>query len=158
MGIRNTREYTAWKAAVFERDGYACQKCGATYRPPATSYVPIDGGGIQIEYHKGLSIHAHHVKQIALFPELATDIGNGVTLCENCHYETYRDMKRPGNGDRLLLTFTQAERAALDGFLLSGNVSPSKAFLFAARYILEEIRAGRMNLTKAGLFPGSRGN
>jgi 5-methylcytosine-specific restriction endonuclease McrA len=154
MEIRNTLEYAAWKAAVLCRDNYTCQKCGAAYKPTVTKAVPIEGGGIRLERHKGLSIHAHHIKQVALFPELATDIGNGVTLCEHCHYETYKDMKRPGTGDRLCLSFTQKERAAIDSYLLNKGASPSAAFLFAARYVLQEIEAGRLVMSKAGLFPG----
>lgn len=53
----------AWRAAVFERDGYCCQRCGQV----------------------GIDIQAHHVRPVARHPELANDIENGVTLCAPCH-------------------------------------------------------------------------
>jgi len=50
---------------VRERDG-ACVKCGST------------------EY-----LHAHHVKPKSLFPELAKDPNNGITLCAKHHREAH---------------------------------------------------------------------
>lgn len=51
-----------WRKAVFERDNYTCQQCGK----------------------KG-DIHAHHIKPLAKFPDLALDVDNGLTLCVTCH-------------------------------------------------------------------------
>ena len=51
-----------WRIAVFARDGYACQTCGAKGR-----------------------IHAHHVQPFATVPALRFDVANGQTLCESCH-------------------------------------------------------------------------
>lgn len=50
------------KRAAFERDGYKCQICGS---------------------QKDLC--GHHVKEKALYPELAYEVSNIITLCKYCH-------------------------------------------------------------------------
>ncbi len=58
-----------WKAikkAVFVRDGYACQRCGA--HPTG---------------HKEL--HTHHIKAWKRAPSLRFDTENITTLCRKCH-------------------------------------------------------------------------
>jgi hypothetical protein len=59
---RCSPEYRAWQKAVFERDGFRCRRCSE--------------GGL---------IHAHHVLPFATYPALRFDVGNGETLCYNCH-------------------------------------------------------------------------
>ena len=59
-----------WQQAVKERDNFACQHCSTTKQ-----------------------LHAHHVKPKAAFPDLALDIGNGITLCKACHLNEHRRMK-----------------------------------------------------------------
>lgn len=59
---RNMPEYIEWRTAVFERDNYTCQSCGAKGR-----------------------MNAHHIKSWSSFPELRFDINNGITLCFDCH-------------------------------------------------------------------------
>lgn len=63
-------EYKAWRKKVFERDGYACQKCG-------------------IKTGKGQAVYltAHHIKSFAKYPDLRFVVANGLTLCELCHCE-----------------------------------------------------------------------
>lgn len=61
---RRRVEYKDWRNAVFERDGYACQKCGD---------------------RTGGNLRAHHIKRFADFPELRFEVGNGLTLCHTCH-------------------------------------------------------------------------
>lgn len=63
MRVRNSIEYKAWRSAVFERDGYACVKCGVA----------------------GRKLEADHIKPFAQFPELRLDVSNGQTLCYWCH-------------------------------------------------------------------------
>ena len=58
-------DYINWREAVFARDNFTCQHCGAS------DYVT-----------------AHHIKSFAHYPELRFDIQNGLTLCETCHSKT----------------------------------------------------------------------
>jgi hypothetical protein len=93
--IRALLEYKLWRSAIFERDNYTCQECGAR-----------SGNG------KAIILHADHIKMFnIIFNEflqeynqfspyedretllrLATtykffwDINNGQTLCNECHY------------------------------------------------------------------------
>lgn len=60
---RKTAEYKAWRTAVFERDDYTCQSCGA----------------------RGVELHADHIRPFSRFPELRLNLENGRTLCVPCH-------------------------------------------------------------------------
>ncbi len=71
---RYSPEYTEWRKAVFVRDGKKCTESG----------------------EKG-SLHAHHIKHYAAFPELRLEVSNGITLCRNCHSE-----KHPERRDAIL--------------------------------------------------------
>lgn len=59
---RNTYKYRLWREAVYARDRYTCQQCGA----------------------KG-EIQAHHIKSWEKHPKLRFEVANGVTLCQTCH-------------------------------------------------------------------------
>ncbi len=63
-----SREYKAWRKAVFERDHYTCQRCGD---------------------NKGGNLRAHHIKPYSDFPELRHEVSNGITLCETCHIKVH---------------------------------------------------------------------
>ena len=65
---RATAEGRKWRSIVLDRDRHRCQECGSTSR-----------------------LHAHHIKQWALYPELRYDPSNGITLCAACH-----SRKHPG--------------------------------------------------------------
>lgn len=51
-----------WREAALLRDDYTCQICG--------------------EIDK--TLHAHHIKHWAAYPDLRYVIGNGITLCVDC--------------------------------------------------------------------------
>lgn len=68
---RSCREYKEWRENVLRRDGYVCQDCGKSLYP----------------------LHAHHIKPFAKYPDLRYEIGNGITLCEECHRK--RHLKKP---------------------------------------------------------------
>lgn len=57
-------EYKEWRKSVYARDNYTCQMCGKPGR-----------GDLQ----------CHHIKTLQHYPELATDVANGITLCVGCH-------------------------------------------------------------------------
>ncbi len=63
--LRASKEYANWRTAVFERDGYACQQCGA----------------------QG-NLHAHHIIPFSVSTGSRLDIENGQTLCVPCHHKT----------------------------------------------------------------------
>lgn len=71
MKARNSRQSHKWKASVFERDNFACQKCGETR-----------------------TLNAHHLKSFTKYPGLRFDINNGMTLCEKCHTEIHIKLKK----------------------------------------------------------------
>lgn len=71
MKLRNAREVKVWRKAVWERDNYTCQECGAR-----------SGKG------KVVWLNADHIKPWSQFPELRHDISNGRTLCLDCHRKT----------------------------------------------------------------------
>lgn len=66
--IRRTQELKNWRKSVFERDGYTCQSCGK---------------------HGG-QLNAHHIIPFSYDELLRTDIGNGITLCKQCHILEHR--------------------------------------------------------------------
>ena len=69
--IRNSRDYRIWREAVFRRDDWTCQDCGARSKKG-----------------KPIIIQAHHILSFATDPELRTTINNGKTLCIDCHKKT----------------------------------------------------------------------
>lgn len=71
--LENSIEYKTWRRKVFERDNYKCQECGDSN---------YEGRGKTIE------LQAHHIKPVYKFPNLATEVSNGITLCRDCHRAT----------------------------------------------------------------------
>ena len=61
--LRKRFEYANWRTAVYERDNYTCQCCGA----------------------RGGKLNAHHINQFADYPKFRYDVSNGITLCVKCH-------------------------------------------------------------------------
>jgi hypothetical protein len=64
--IRQSGQYAEWRTQVFERDDFTCQECG----------------------QRGTRLHPHHIKPFAYFPDLRFEVGNGRTLCVECHRKT----------------------------------------------------------------------
>lgn len=79
--IRELFEYREWIRKVFERDNYTCQKCKV----------------------RGEYLEAHHIKLFSLILkeyniktiedarkcDALWDVNNGITYCEDCHYEEH---------------------------------------------------------------------
>jgi hypothetical protein len=63
--------YYEWRREVFKRDDYSCQICG----------------------QRGRRLNAHHIQSFAKFPELRTDVSNGITLCYDCHNTYHRKIE-----------------------------------------------------------------
>lgn len=71
--LKNSMEWKNWRRAVFERDDYTCQECGAK------NYKGLG---------KTIELHPHHIKDRKHFPELQFEVSNGQTLCVDCHRQT----------------------------------------------------------------------
>lgn len=65
---RASMAFREWRQAVFERDKFTCQHCGAH-----------TGCGHRVE------LHPHHIQPFATVVELRYVVSNGVTLCRTCH-------------------------------------------------------------------------
>lgn len=149
---RNAREYRIWRDRVLERDNYTCQKCGAVY----------------IE---GTRIHAHHIKQFTLYPELATDINNGITLCEKCHLETYKENKRSARQKRpdtpdirdegksvlVALRISELERDELNAFFANRRLKLATGIKMATHYIVDMAKQGALDIGKGGYIDRRKG-
>jgi hypothetical protein len=70
--IRDSPEYRQFRETVLERDNHRCVECG-------------DDG----------DLHVHHVVPIYDDESLATDVGNGKTLCVECHAEAHEELGDP---------------------------------------------------------------
>lgn len=70
IGGRKEEGYSKWRNDCLKRDNFMCQHCGSTE-----------------------DLHVHHIKPYKSFPELRTDISNGITLCHECHKEVHTKMK-----------------------------------------------------------------
>ena len=66
--LRNTLQYREWRESVFVRDNYNCQHCG----------------------QRGGELNAHHIKPYAKHKKLRLEIGNGLTLCIDCHRKEHK--------------------------------------------------------------------
>ena len=69
MIVAIPKNLSEWSIAVRMRDG-RCLRCETT-----------------------VALVAHHVKPKSEYPELRLDIGNGETLCSNCHAEHHKSIK-----------------------------------------------------------------
>lgn len=76
---RNNAAYKAWQKAVYKKDNYYCQICGARTR-----------------------LRAHHLEGFAHAPSLRYNTDNGITLCESCHDNFH---SKYGYGDNVLPQF-----------------------------------------------------
>ena len=64
--IRSTVMYREWRKSILERDGHKCIVCGNTEH-----------------------LHAHHIISFSRYPEFRFSLGNGITLCEDCHSKAH---------------------------------------------------------------------
>lgn len=67
--IRKSPKWKPWRMSVFARDGHICQNISC-------SYCNNKPGGF---------LHPHHIEPLALRPDLAYDVSNGITYCKEYH-------------------------------------------------------------------------
>lgn len=85
---RNNYSYRKWRDDVLERDKN-CMLCGSTN-----------------------NLVVHHKKSFADYPELRTELNNGITLCDSCHKKLHKGIKE--NGSRKNILLDQAKRQFYD--------------------------------------------
>ena len=66
-----------WRALVFARDNWTCQRCGRRSQGPDR-----------------VSLNAHHIVHVSADPSRAFDVSNGVTLCVECHRDEHYGKSR----------------------------------------------------------------
>lgn len=66
---RRSPEYMTWRKKVLKRDVFTCVCCG--------------------EFNTQLNVH--HIESFSRRPDIALDVNNGVTLCEDCHKEYHNN-------------------------------------------------------------------
>lgn len=74
--LRKRKEFKYWREAVYKRDHWTCQDCGARSKK-----------GVRV------ILHPHHIKLLSTHPEKAYDVKNGVTLCSKCHQKRHKGIK-----------------------------------------------------------------
>lgn len=68
---RQFTEYAEWRVKVFEKCGYKCIRCGTNTT-------------------RENRLVAHHILNYSKYPELRTDVNNGVALCSKCHWSFHK--------------------------------------------------------------------
>jgi len=89
-GSRGGETDKMWQIAVLRRDGHKCRMCGVTDIPSYDDIDKFDDDYERLFLKEGVTLHIHHIMPYSLYPEIAWDIDNGITLCEKCHYKTYQ--------------------------------------------------------------------
>ena len=64
--IRSSKQYKEWKQACLDRDNHMCVICGSEE-----------------------NLQVHHIIPFARYPETRFNLGNGITLCEECHAKAH---------------------------------------------------------------------
>ncbi len=75
--IYKSPKWETCRARALRRDGYICQRCKRYGRIRAATTV-------------------HHMKPVEEYPELAYDLDNLESLCEQCHNKTHPEKGSKG--------------------------------------------------------------
>lgn len=81
-----TPSYLAWREAVLEQDGNACQCCGS-----------------------GDHLQAHHIENYRRQTHLRFVVSNGIALCKECHDQFHRRFGKWGNNAKQVRDFLEDE-------------------------------------------------
>lgn len=81
---RKYPKYTEWREDTYRKNNYKCCKCGN---------------------QKGGNLNAHHIYNYSEYPNLRTDLNNGITLCESCHKEFHKKFGYTGNNKKQIQYF-----------------------------------------------------
>jgi len=70
--LRCSAKWQIWRNQVFLRDNFTCQNPNCEF----------------CHNLQGVKLHPHHIKLLSEYPELAFDIDNGITYCEDFHLKS----------------------------------------------------------------------
>lgn len=87
--FRTGKLYLAWRAEVFSRDSWTCQKC----------------------LKRGGDLHAHHIENFSGKKELRCTSSNGITFCVKCHHKFHKMFGIRNNNLEQVLYFIKKRRA-----------------------------------------------
>ena len=76
--IRKSVEYKLWRDLVFQRDSFTCQNKQCVF----------------CDNDKGVALNAHHIKQLSTHKNLAFEVSNGITFCQEYHMALHGLNKR----------------------------------------------------------------
>jgi len=83
--IRSNSRFLNWRAEVFKRDNYRCNKCGDDKGGNLNAHHIIPLSKILKEFNIKTMEQAINCKEL-------WDIGNGITLCQNCHIKKHNKL------------------------------------------------------------------
>jgi len=81
--LRHQSKWKIWRELVFLRDNFTCQNPNCEF----------------CENKIGVLLHPHHIKPVALFPELVFIVDNGITYCAEFHLKSglHKNMQKEKN-------------------------------------------------------------
>lgn len=79
--IYNTKGWKKVRRDVLKRDNWQCQDCIKRLKQAETDGVALTGKDAKIRR----ASHVHHIQELKLYPELAYNMNNLISLCETCH-------------------------------------------------------------------------
>lgn len=86
--LRHSSKWRIWRELVFLRDNFTCQNPNCPY----------------CNNKIGVFLHPHHIKPLALYPELVFDVNNGITYCAEFHLnskELHKGIQKNFIGEKL---------------------------------------------------------
>lgn len=84
---RRSPEYLAWRREVLARDNSTCVCCG----------------------EMNTQMNVHHIESFTRRPDIALDVSNGTTLCEDCHREYHSNFYYADANEESFLDFLYGE-------------------------------------------------